>query len=172
MEIIECGGADFSELSKDVLARGACLRFQARGGSMRPFIRDGDILEVQPIEVAEVRVGDVVFFQGHWGNMLAHRLVHKTQAENGETTLIAKGDGASQCDRPVRPDELFGEVISIERRQKRVDLDSGLMKLMGLLWAKVPFVGSRIYPFLGRGKRKVLKVASKAGHLARTSISW
>jgi signal peptidase I len=172
MRIIHCDGVDFYELSKDVLAREACLRFQARGGSMCPLIRDGDILVVQPIGFAEVRVGDVIFFRGHRGNMLAHRLVNRTRAEDGETTLIAKGDTASQFDQPVHPDQFFGKVTSIERRQKRVDLDSGLMKLMGLLWAKVPFVGSRIYPFLGRGKRKVLKVASKAGHLARTSISW
>ena len=160
MGIIECGGTEFYELSKDILARGACLRFQARGGSMYPFIRDGDILEVQPMEVAEVGVGDVIFFRGHRGNMLAHRLVRKTQAENGETILIARGDSASQFDRPVRPDQLFGKVISIERRYKRVELDSGLIKLMGLLWAKVPLIGSRVYPFLGRGKRKILKAAS------------
>jgi len=165
--IIECNSADFYELSKDLLARGVCLRFQARGGSMRPLISDGDILEVQPIEVAEVRVGDVIFFRGHRGNMLAHRVVYKTQAENGETILIAKGDTASQCDRPVCPDYLFGKVISIERRQKRVELDSGLIKLMGLLWAKVPFVGFRLYPFLQMGKRKVLKVANKVSNLAK-----
>lgn len=172
MGIIHCRGGDFYELSKDVLVRGDCLRFQARGGSMCPLIRDGDILEVQPIEVAEVRLGDVIFFQGHRGNMLAHRLVHKTQAENGETTLIAKGDAASQFDQPVRPDQLFGKVISIERRQKRVELDSRLIKLMGLLWAKVPFISSRVYLFLRRGKRKALRVASKIGYLARISILW
>lgn len=170
MGIIYCGGGDFYELSKDVLARGACLRFLARGGSMRPLIRDGDILEIQPIEVAEVRVGDVIFFRGHRGNMLAHRLVRRTQAENGETTLIAKGDSASRFDRPVRPDQLFGKVVSIERQGKRVDLDSGLIKLMGLLWVKAPFISSRIYPFLRGSKRKVLKVAHKVGHLARISI--
>jgi signal peptidase I len=172
MAIIHCGGADFYELSKDVLARGACLRFQARGGSMRPLIRDGDILEVQPVEVAEVRVGDVIFFRGHRENMLAHRLVNKTRAEDGETKLIAKGDSASQFDRPVRPNQLFGKVISIERGQKRVELDSGLIKLIGLLWAKVPFISSRIYPFLRRSKRWVLKGASEVGHLARTNILW
>jgi hypothetical protein len=172
MELIHCGGDDFYELSKDVLARGACLRFQARGNSMRPLVRDEDILEVQPIGFAEVKVGDMIFFRGHQGNMLAHRLVNKTRAEDGETTLIAKGDTASQFDRPVRPDQLFGKVISIERGQKRVELDSGLIKLIGLLWAKVPFISSRIYPFLGRGKRKILEGASKVGNLARISILW
>ena len=167
-----CGGADFCELSKAVLARGARLRFQARGGSMGPLIRDGDILEVRPIKVAEARVGDVIFFRGHRGNMLAHRLVRKTQTERGETALIAKGDSASQYDRPVRPDQLFGKVISIERRQKRVRLDRGLIKLIGLLWAKVPFVSFRIYPAFRRGKRKALKVISKISHLARIGPFW
>jgi len=171
MGIIECGDTDFYELTKDLLARGACLRFQARGGSMYPLIRDGDILEVQPIEVGKVRVGDVIFFRGHRGNMLAHRLVRMTQAENGEPTLIAKGDTASQFDQPVRPEQLFGKVTSIERRGTGVELDSGLIKLMGLLWAKVPFI-SFVYSFLRRGKRKVRKVAGKVGHLAGISILW
>ena len=139
---------------------------------MRPLIRGGDILEVQPIEVAEVRVGDVIFFRGHRGNMLAHRLLHKTQAENGQTTLIAKGDTASQFDQPVCPDQLFGRVISIERRGKRVEMDSGLIKLIGLVWAKVPFIGSRIYPFLRRSKRGALRVAGKVVHLVRIGVLW
>ena len=42
----KCKRTDFIELSKEVLDKGGCLRFRAGGGSMHPFVRDGDFLVV------------------------------------------------------------------------------------------------------------------------------
>jgi len=55
--------AVFTRLAKDVLGRGASFRFQARGNSMTPFIRDGDVIAIVPMRpptalarASEVRV--------------------------------------------------------------------------------------------------------------------
>jgi hypothetical protein len=43
------GSDQFADLAKEILDKGRSLRFRARGLSMRPTIRDGDLLEIQPI---------------------------------------------------------------------------------------------------------------------------
>ena len=40
---------EFAELALQILDDGNSLKFRAHGESMNPFIRNGDILEVQPV---------------------------------------------------------------------------------------------------------------------------
>ena len=54
--------ADLLELSRDFLRKGKSVRFQAKGWSMRPFIRDGDFIVVSPIENSSIKTGDMVFY--------------------------------------------------------------------------------------------------------------
>ena len=42
----------------EILGRGENMRFRASGGSMMPFLRDGDIVEIAPLR--KVDYGDVV----------------------------------------------------------------------------------------------------------------
>lgn len=165
MAVINCEGIDFYTLSKDILARGTSLRFQARGNSMRPFIKDGDILGIKPIEATEVQVGDVILFR-QGGRILVHRVV-KRHVEN-EVMLIVKGDSHLRPDGPVHPDQLLGKVTSVEREGKKISLDRGVSKLAGaLLWGKAPFLGCRIYRLLGKAKRGALWIARRAKSLGK-----
>ena len=67
--------AGFTELLTAVLARGSLFRFQARGFSMSPFIRDGDVLTLAPAP-DRLRIGDVVAFINPCNQQLSvHRLV-------------------------------------------------------------------------------------------------
>ncbi len=54
--------ADLLELSKDLFRKGKSARFQAKGWSMRPFIRDGDFIVVSPLENSSIKAGDMVFY--------------------------------------------------------------------------------------------------------------
>jgi hypothetical protein len=47
--VLSLSGAALLALARDVLARGAQVRFRARGSSMSPFIRDRDILTLAPV---------------------------------------------------------------------------------------------------------------------------
>jgi hypothetical protein len=132
---------------------------------MRPFIRDGDILGIQPAAAADVRVGDVVFFQAQHGNVLAHRLVRRATHMDGTILLIARGDATSRCDAPVRPEQLLGKVVNIERRGERIELDRGVMSLLGPLWARLPLISLRAYPLWRRSTQRVMRLARRVGHL-------
>jgi len=171
MAVINCEGTDFYVLSKDALARGASLRFRARGNSMRPFIKDGDILNIKPIEATEVQIGDVILFrQGR--RILVHRVV-KRRVEP-EVMLIVKGDSRLRPDGPVHPDQLLGKVTGVERGGRTINVDRGVVKLAGtLLWGNAPFLGCRIYLLLGKAKRGALWVAQRAKSLGKSgSVSF
>src|SRR3972149_9018543 len=87
----KCKRADFVELSEEIMDKGACLRFRARGFSMRPFIRDGDFITVSPIENSSIRIGDVVFYSTAENKVIAHRVIKK-YGKNGNVKLLIKGD--------------------------------------------------------------------------------
>ena len=165
MAAINCEGVDFYMLTKEVLTRGDSLRFRARGNSMRPSIKDGDILSIKPIAATKIQIGDVILF---WQEerIFVHRVV-KRRIEN-EGMLIVKGDSHLRPDRPVHPDQVLGKVTSIEREGKKTRFDRGVPRLAGaLLWGKAPFVGCRIYLLLGRAKRGALWVAQRAKSLRK-----
>ena len=52
----------FGDLSQRLLSMGLGFRFQARGTSMEPAIRDGDLLQVMPVVAEELGRGDIVLF--------------------------------------------------------------------------------------------------------------
>ena len=51
------------ELIEAVHEKGASFRFQAKGYSMTPAIRNGDVITVSPLRDIEPRRGDVVAFR-------------------------------------------------------------------------------------------------------------
>ncbi|HET8799276.1 MAG TPA: S24/S26 family peptidase [Thermoanaerobaculia bacterium] len=113
---------DASEVIADLLARGHAVRFQARGDSMHPAIRDDDYLHVEPLD-ASVRLhrGEIVV-------MLAERglTVHRVLAQRGETVL-ARGDNAPDADPPLARTRVIGRVIAIERNGKSRRLATSLV---------------------------------------------
>src|SRR5207249_7377504 len=56
-------GRPVDELAMQVLRRDGHLRITARGSSMMPFIRDGDVVVVTTTKSTEVGVGDVVCYE-------------------------------------------------------------------------------------------------------------
>ena len=74
---------------------------------MHPLLRDGDILAICPVKASDVRIGDVLFFEGPHGNILAHRLIRR-RVEDGEIVLLTRGDALAQPDQAVSADKLLG----------------------------------------------------------------
>lgn len=115
-------GQALLELLRAVLARGVPFRFRARGWSMAPFIRDGDVITVSPLRNAPPRVGEVVAFaRPGAGNLVVHRVV----ARCGAGSLVA-GDGVEQFTDGVIPAQnLLGRVTRVERNGHDVWLGLG-----------------------------------------------
>ena len=114
---MKCSDLDFIELSCGVLSFGNKLRFQACGGSMRPFIKDGDILVVEPVGVEAISIGDVVFFKTESSRVACHRVVKKEGAGNN-AVLRVRADAYFGPAQNIFSDALLGRVTTVERKGK------------------------------------------------------
>jgi signal peptidase len=109
------------ELLKDILSKGAECRFKAKGHSMSPFIKDGDVVTVSPLLPASPGIGDVVaFIHKETGRLLIHRIVGR----NGESYLI-RGDNTLEGDGLIHKANILGFVTKVERNEKEVLLGLG-----------------------------------------------
>jgi len=129
-------GAQFRDLAAPVLRDGYRLRFQACGGSMGPFIKDGDVLEVAPLEKGRVRHGDVLLVEAGDGRWLAHRVI-KTGRRDGERCFLLKGDACPAPDGWFDTKHLLGRVLIVDRGGRRIDLTSSSARLSARLWVTI-----------------------------------
>src|SRR5277367_1059979 len=104
--------AKFEALSRELLRSGMGVRFEARGASMSPAIRDGEILYVTPVIVSKLRKDDIVLTKGHTG-FRVHRLV---VADQDKDLFITRGDCGQQDDPPLRGDQILGVAVAKEVR--------------------------------------------------------
>ena len=100
-------GADsklFLALLHDLLGQGLTVRFQARGASMSPAIRDGEVVLVTPVIVNKLRKGDVVLTRSTNAFRL-HRLVI---ADHARDEFVTRGDCGQENDPSVKGDQILG----------------------------------------------------------------
>lgn len=82
-------------------------------GSMAPSYPPGTLVVVRPVDIADVRPGDVVTFQVESGRrtVATHRVIGIGWNADGEKVLRTKGDANEAADAtPVRGVQLRGEV--------------------------------------------------------------
>jgi uncharacterized repeat protein (TIGR01451 family) len=118
------GGADskvfadsklFEELVRPLLEQGLNVRFQARGASMSPAIRDGEVVEVTPVMVTKLRKDDIVLAKSDAGFRL-HRIV---RADPGKDVFITRGDCGQQNDPALKAEQILGLARAKEVRVGR-----------------------------------------------------
>ena len=102
----------FETLARELLQQGNEIRFQARGASMSPAIRDGEIVLVKPALLAQLRPGDIVLAKGEMGFRL-HRLV---VADVEQDVFITRGDCGQQNDPAIGGEAILGEAVGKEVR--------------------------------------------------------
>src|SRR5579863_7984642 len=105
----------FHVISRELLLEGNGIRFQARGASMSPAIRDGEMVHVKAAPLAELRSGDIVLIKGEMGFRL-HRLV---VADAAQDVFITRGDCGRQDDPAVSGEEVVGIAVAKEVRVGR-----------------------------------------------------
>lgn len=104
-------GESLAGLMRAVLDKGKPFRFEARGTSMYPFIRDGDVVTVAPLAGQDPRPGDVAaFVQPGTSGVRVHRIV---KVEAGR--YFPKGDNALDVDGALARDMILGLVVRLER---------------------------------------------------------
>lgn len=102
-------------MARVLVAQGRSFRFHARGGSMRPAIRNNDVLQVEPVRAEELRAGEIVLFAARSGGFRAHRL----QLADGEKDMyVTKGDANPFADAPIQGSQILGRVVSRQNGEK------------------------------------------------------
>lgn len=117
------------DLAVETLRSGAVFTFVARGGSMVPFIHEGDHLIIAPLAQGAPRIGDVVFFRMPPDMLRVHRIIGRMP--NG--TFLCRGDAVRGVIEQVPPSEILGRLIALQRRGRTRRLGRG-WRLLGRLW--------------------------------------
>ena len=82
------------------------------GDTMRPFLRDGDELVVEPVSWRDVRPGEIVTYRS--GDRFPTRRVFQVHPRRG--CFILKADGMPSCRFfEVRREDLLGKVVARKR---------------------------------------------------------
>ena len=133
---------DFASITQKVLDGGRVLRFRAKGGSMSPFIHNGDVVEVIPIK-GKINLGDVVLYRFPDGNPVIHRVIRRNKK-----SIITKGDSVPSPDQAVLSRQVLGRVVSIEKNGWRMSLDAKIGRLLNILFTAISPFSFLIYPSL------------------------
>jgi hypothetical protein len=111
-------GSALAELMKEVLKKGYPFRFQARGWSMSPFIRDGDVITIIPYAHDRPRLGEIAaFIHPESLKPAVHRIIGK----NSLACLI-RGDNVSGSmnDGWIPKEKILGKVDQVERNGEKI----------------------------------------------------
>jgi predicted N-acetyltransferase YhbS len=126
----------FASLSAEILRQGDSFQFRAHGSSMAPFIRDGDLLTIAPVDAAGLEIGDVVLHCTRRDQIVAHRVVGRTAA-GGELLLETRGDARLTSDIPVPAGGVLGRAIRVQRGGRAWRLDRGPRRLAARVWIRL-----------------------------------
>ena len=123
---LSLSGPAFVELIRAVLDKGLPFRFKAKGISMHPFIRHGDVLTISPLSDNLPRYGDVVaFIRPKVSSLVVHRVVGKRDG-----AFLIKGDNIAYTDGYIPMANILGSVTKVERDGKEIYLGLGLERLL------------------------------------------
>jgi hypothetical protein len=109
-------GGSLTELLSSVLAKDKAFRFQAKGQSMSPFVKDGDVITVSPLRGREPRTGEIVaFLHPKSGRAAVHRVVRAAPG-----TFLLRGDNSGDAEGPLAAERILGVVTEVVRDGRRV----------------------------------------------------
>lgn len=111
-------GNELLGLIKDVQKKGGSLRFRAGGYSMKPSIRNNDLIKISPLPERGIFKGDIVLFRkSENSQIVVHRIVKKRA-----DSYLVKGDNSLEDDGWITGDKIHGIVSEIKRNGRSIQL--------------------------------------------------
>jgi len=124
---------DFEALAAQILQAGNILRFVANGNSMRPFILDGEIVEIEPARPGQLKRGDVVLCRLEQDWLVLHRIVG-LKGDAGKQKLVIQGDAMPLPDGAITPEQVLGRVAAVYRGERRRRVDEHFLFFLAMIW--------------------------------------
>lgn len=135
--------------------RGVSLRFKAKGFSMSPFIKNGDVITISPLNNKPPRLGDIIAFSDPTTHKVrVHRVIKKKN-----TSCLVKGDNTAWRDGYVEQTNILGYVHKVEREGKRIFLGRGPERYLIAL-----FSSNRMFYSLLEKTRKIVNLIKNKQH--------
>ena len=122
-EELSLSGPAFTQLVQATLRGGTAIKFPARGFSMSPFIRNGDIITISPLTNKSITRGDIVAFVCPITDKF---VVHRVVERNGRGEVCIAGDNLPKLDTTISEKRILGRVTNVERKGKKIILGLGL----------------------------------------------
>jgi len=136
----------------EALKRGRPIALYVRGISMYPYIKDYDLLNIEPLADSDVCTGDVVMVNrsaAGTGSFFIHRLV-RTKKTGNALSFYTKGDNAGlSLEGPFERTQIVGRVIRVARKGRHVDCRTRAHRLL-----------SRTFAFFSLYVPAILKITS------------
>ena len=149
-------GRGLVDLLRAVLSKGVPVRFQAKGFSMSPFIKNNDVVTISPLQGEQPGLGDIIaFVHPETQGLCIHRIVR-----NKGGFCVTKGDNRSQTEESVPIENILGFVTRVERHGKKIFLGLGPERFLiaflirrGLLFPLLLPLWKVVRPFMRRATR-------------------
>lgn len=124
----------FSEVER-LLKDNLKVTFHAKGGSMRPFLQDGDTVRLAPIIPGQVRKGDIVLAHTAFG-ILLHRVVSIRKDQ-----IVLAGDANRRLEY-TDESRIIGVVDAAWRGKRELRVNGFPKRVLACLWYGLrPFRG-------------------------------
>ena len=124
-----------SEEKQDVeklLREGNTVQFPITGWSMYPFLRDQDLVTVEPIGTDPIKPYEAVLFRRINGPLVLHRVMKIT-----EEGIFCAGDNQSVLEGPLSSEQILGRMIEYEHDHKHVSVHSGGYRIKSKVWVNL-----------------------------------
>ncbi len=144
------------------------VRLRVFGTSMLPWIRSGDLLHILRTDLDRTCPGEIILFTRD-GRLFVHRVIRKDQRP-GLPFLVTKGDALPRADAPVTDAEFLGRVISIDRGDRRTDLQAPGQIALGRLLSRLSVFSRFWFPVARLAKRLLLPARGAASRLLPPSL--
>ncbi|RXZ81571.1 hypothetical protein EBB07_14165 [Paenibacillaceae bacterium] len=128
----------------------------AKGKSMYPFIRSGDVCRFEPFVEQDLSRGDILLFIAPGQLLIGHRYLRSTQ-KHGIRHFVCKGDSNIHPDLPLIGEQILGKLRWIRTGQRTIQMGSGLARLWGEAISGLPWLSYVIQWYL-RLKRKMRRL--------------
>lgn len=127
------------KIIREHLKPGERISIKAGGGSMRPFILDGDMVTIAGCSPKDLRCGEIGVYEADDGLLTMHRLL-KIDA----SCYAFRGDATTGAPEWISVSGVLGRVESVQREGKLVYRNTALSRWIGVLWHKSGPVRSSI----------------------------
>ena len=137
------------DVMMEMLNNGGTVNFNPRGTSMLPTLHnDGDRVVLKKFN--SLKKYDLQLYLRDNGQFVLHR-VHNINADG---TFNMCGDNQWNLEKGIRPDQIIGTVISIQRSGKIIKVSNPLYRIYVVLWVKTRILEELLLVDLGNLNKK------------------